>query len=88
MQQEAQNRERGEQSSQRYSEQRSSGGWGHSGGGGGGGEGEVVAGEDSNRLRKFLKNPTTEAGFLHSVARYPPQRSCPVVMRIEYFRLQ
>jgi hypothetical protein len=33
MQQEAQNRERGEQSSQRYSEQRSSGGWGGGGGG-------------------------------------------------------
>lgn len=39
MQQEAQNRDRGEQSSQRYSEQRSSGGWGHSGGGGGRGGG-------------------------------------------------
>ena len=37
MQQDAQNRERGEQSSQRYSEQRSSGGGGGWGGGGGGG---------------------------------------------------
>jgi len=34
MQQEAQNRQRGEQSSQRYQQQRSSGGWGGRGGGG------------------------------------------------------
>jgi hypothetical protein len=36
MQQEAENRQRGEQSSQNYSQQRSSGGWGGGGGGGGG----------------------------------------------------
>jgi hypothetical protein len=36
MQQEAQNRQRGEQSSQRYQQQRSSGGWGGRSGGGGG----------------------------------------------------
>jgi hypothetical protein len=39
MQQEADNRQRGEQSAQNYSQQRSSGGWGHGGSSGGGGWG-------------------------------------------------
>ena len=62
MQQEAQNRERGEQSSQRYSAQRSSGGWGHGGWGwGGAGLGLAAGAIIGSALDNLVKGASGQA---------------------------